>query len=356
MILKYKLKLLYLLAKYFIIITNILDIAFVRLERKNMTIEFKEEQITKKEERIRKPYIGYFSPNGKLIDYNVLLGGNYHDAWRNPVSLTFLSWVSYIINGTSIEDLKTWALFPNMVTNNQYPGIDEYVIRGYGTFYDFNYDDIDWFLKTLYSRINDIENNWHTYENIDDYSLFEYKLLLFFRNAYKNKTFFDSIQRKISVENPDVVQERLKYKYRNCNCSDRFLEEIYQDHLKKELLSHLKDICVQYLGYDALERFKPNGAEIKIPYRYEDYDFDFLANPRIITSSHPNVNERYYNYLLMDWTVHRLPRYYYNEQTGLYEKSDFSTFYQSDKEQKLNQEIQSIKKIVPLKERKKYFR
>lgn len=133
-----------------------------------MTIEFKEEQITRREERTGEPFIGYFAPNGKLINYNVALGGNYHDAWRNPVSLAFLAYVSYIIKGTSIEGLKKRALNPNMVTNNQYPGIGEYVIRGYGINYDFNYYDFDCFLETLYNRISSIEDSLHTYGTIDD--------------------------------------------------------------------------------------------------------------------------------------------------------------------------------------------
>lgn len=124
--------------------------------------------------------------------------------------------------------------------------------------------------------------------------------------------------------------------------------------MKEELLSHLKDICVQYLGYDALERFSPDGSLIEVPDRYEDYDSYFLDTPRVITSSYPN--ERYYNYLIMNWDVHSVPRYYYNLQTGLYEKDDFSMFYQSDAEQRLGEEIKSIRKLVPLDERKNYFR
>lgn len=319
-----------------------------------MTIEFKEEQITKSEKRTGEPFIGYFSPNGKLINYNVLLGGNYHDAWRNPVSLCFLSYISYIIKDTSIKDLKKWALFPDMVTNNQYPGIDEYVIRGYGVNYEFNYDNFDRFLKKLNDRITSFEDKKREYGNIGDYNEFQYKLLLFFKKAYKNKNFFDTIQRKIYIEHPEITKEKLRNKYDDF--SDWKLESFYRDYLKKDLLSHLKDICVQYLGYDSLERFKPNGEVIKVPYRYEDYNFDFLANPRVITSSYPNVNERYYKYLVMGWAVHRVPRYYYNEQTEKFEKSDFSTFYQSETEHELEQEIKSIKKLVPLKERVKYFR
>ncbi len=341
---------------WYIIIANILGTIFLWIGVKNMSIEFKEAQITKREKRTREPFIGYFSPNGKLINYNVLLGGNYHVDWCNPVSLAFLSWISYIIEGTSIEKLKERALFPDMVTKNQYPGIDEYVIRGYGINYEINYESFDFFIKTLYKRISDIEEIWHTYGRIEEYTEFEYQLLLFFKNAYRDKKFFDTIQRKISIKNPNIVKKKLKYKYRNCILSDGEVESFYRDYLKEELLSHLKDICVQYLGYDSLEKFKPNGVVIKVPSRYEDYDFDFLTSPRIITSSYPNVNERYYNYLLMDWAVHRLPRYYYNERTGLYEKSNFSMFYQSETEQKLEKEIRSIKKLVPLEERKRYFR
>lgn len=320
-----------------------------------MTIDFYEEQITRREELTREPFIGYFAPDGTLINYNVLLGENYHDAWRNPVSLAFLAYVSYIIKGTSIEDLKTWASVPDMVTDNQYPGIDEYVKRGYGIDYDFNFDSFDLFLNALYEQIASIENYQHTYGKLGDYTEFQYQLLLFFRNAYKNKKFFETIQREISIENPTIVMEKLKYQYRNCHLYDGELESIYRDYLKEELLSHLKDICVQYLGYDSLERFKPNGTEIKVPGRYEYYNFDFLANPRIITSSYPNVNERYYKYLAFDWVVHRVPRYYYNESTGLFEKFDFHLFYQSEKEKRLGLEIQSLKKL-PLEDRINYLR
>lgn len=317
-----------------------------------MTIEFKEEQITAREERTREPYIGYFAPNGSLINYNVLFGENYHDAWRNPVSLSFLSWVSYIIGGTSVEELKARTVYPDTVINIEYPGIDEYVKRGYGIDYMFEYDSFDFFLELLHKNIDEVEQRRRNYGGLRGYSEFEYELLQFFKNAYRDRKFFDSIQRKISIENPYVVQERLEHRYRNCN----YLEDLYRDHLKKELMAYFKDICVQYLGYDSLERFKSNGTDIEIPNWDDEYAFDFLANPRIITSSYPNVNERYYNYLLMDWSVHRLPRYYYNEKTGIYEKSDFSIFYESETEQKLGKEIQSIKRLVPLKERKKYFR
>lgn len=317
-----------------------------------MTIEFKEEQIAYVEERRREPFIGYFAPNGELINYNVLLGGNYHDAWRNPVSISFLSWVSYIVQGTSIEELKHKTSVSSVFTNNYYPGIDEYVKWGNVDYDFFVYKNLDKFLEALHRHIEELEDNFYKYGGFSGYAEFQYRLSLFFKNAYKNKRFFDSIQRKIIIENPNIVKKRLKH--RNPGISDEQLKLVYHDYLRKELLSYLKDICVQYLGYDALERFNHNGTEIEIPYYYED--FDFRATPRIITSSCSNPNERYFNYLIMDWIVNILPRYYYNDKSGVYEKSDFNMFYQSEKEKRLGQEIQSIKKLVPLKERYRYFR
>lgn len=308
-----------------------------------MIIDFVQNQIIQYEKLNREAYVGYFSPNGKLIDFNTLIGENHHETWKNPVSKAFLTWVSYIVRGTCIKDL----------IDNQYPGLNESVIRGFsGGNYYFNYQSIDDFLQMLDKRIDEIKR----FKKLDDYLKFEYDLLLFFKCAYRNKRFFDSIQRKIIVENPNVVKERLRNEYSNCDLSEKKLELIYCDYLKKELLSYFKDICVQYLGYDSLERFKVDGTEIKLPFWYEKYDFNFLANPRIITSSYPNVNERYYIYLVMGWAVHRLPKYYYNEQTGLFGKSNFWMYYQSEKEKILEEEIQSIKRLVPLEERIDYVK
>ena len=320
-----------------------------------MAIKYYEEAINRSEMRRREPYTGYIAPNGDLISFSTLFGGSHHDDWRNPVSQEFLSWVSYIVEGTSIKNLREHAICEEMIINNQYPGIDEYVIRGCGTFYDFNYENMDYFLNLFNEYLTDLEEQYKEYGGPErGYDAFAYQLLLFFKNAYKNKTFFETIGRQIRIENPEEVKKRLGDFYNDM--SDSEIESIYHNHLKDELIRFFKDICVQYLGYDSIERFKPDGSPIEIPYSYQNYDFDFQENPRIITSSYPNTNERYYNYLLMDWDVHKLPRYNFNEKTGLYERSDFNIFYQSDKEEKIGKEIQSIKKLVPLKERPKYFR
>lgn len=314
-----------------------------------MTIKFEEEEIMRKEKFNREPYVGYFSPKGELIDYNILLGGNHHDDWRNPVSATFLSFVSYIIEDTSSKKLGGKG-YDNLADLDKYPNIDEVVKRGYSHFYDFNEDSIDDFLLRLYSKIEYIKR----YSSAGGYKEFEYRLMQFFINSYKNRTFFETIGKKIKIENPSAAKEKMRKIRPNIHWDD--LEYTYRLHLKMELLSYFKEICVSYLGYDSLEQFKSNGDAITIPIGLE-YNFDFLDNPRVITSSSKNINERYFNYLLMDWEVRRVPRFIYNERTEMYEEeSSSSIMYQSKEEECLEKEIGSIKRLIPRKYRYKYFR
>lgn len=319
-----------------------------------MAIEFEKEEVIKREKFVRETYIGYFSPTGELINFNIMLGSNYHNSWQNPVSWTFLSFVSYIIKNTSIEKLKNSPIgkqYPNTIINNQYLGIDEYVKRGYGYDYDFNYDSFDSFISFLEKEINRLKR----YKYDDVYDRFKYDLLLFFKNAYNNRRFFDAIGKNIMVEDDITINKRNAAKPRNHELSYSDEVKFYREYLQEELLSHLKDICVQYLGYDSLERFGTNNKEIFIS-PHEEYNLDFNKNPRVITSSYPNVNERYYNYLLMDWRVDKVPRFFFNEQKGIYETHDYFDYYESEKEKNLEKEIHAVRKLVPINERHKYFR
>lgn len=85
-----------------------------------------------------------------------------------------------------------------MIINNQYPGLDEFVVREYGINYDFNYDDIDSFLETLYSRINVIEDNWHTFGSIGDYTLFE-EIKSHSRELIHELDFINNIQKVVVI-------------------------------------------------------------------------------------------------------------------------------------------------------------
>lgn len=170
--------------------------------------------------------------------------------------------------------------------------------------------------------------------------------------------FFEAIDREIKIDNPEYIFNKFYKGYeKDMYCADRMVDIYIKEIILKD---HFKDICVQYLGYDSLERFSPNGRRIKVPHRewlITKGPTNFQKTPRIITSSAPNPKERFYNYLLMDWDVHILPRYMFNEQTGMYEKEpEYLGFHYSDKEEILAKEIASIKKLVPLEDRPKYFR
>jgi len=173
---------------------------------------------------------------------------------------------------------------------------------------------------------------------------------------YLNKRFFECIGRDIWVEDPEVVKERIKEEYKKCSLRDSELDGLYLRDLRIQLLAHFKDISVQYLGYDSLERFNPETLrELNIPKKLEEYNFDFLNNPRIITTSCFNPNERYFNWLIRDYVVHQLPKYNFNVLTRIYEQvPDISPFHIKQSEEIYSKEIASIRRLVPREERYKY--
>ena len=125
-------------------------------------------------------------------------------------------------------------------------------------------------------------------------------------------------------------------------------------------MSYFKDIAVCYLRYDSIERFMPNGEIIKVPYNnnyiscFNPYSTYFWYTPRIITTSYPNINERFFNFKIMNWSIHKLPRYTFNEKTLKYEvEPDYYDFIFSKTEEIYEKEIEAIKRLVPLKERYK---
>jgi len=323
-----------------------------------MTVDFYDKQIIEKEKITRQPYIGFFAPEGTLIDFNMRLGANTHTSYYNPVSYAFCDYVSYIVPGISIKNYKrtsTAKMFPNTVSRNEYIGIDNLVVRGcFIDYQGWNIVDIEFFLKNLNSAVHSFEAS--DINSFSDYEKFKYRILKFFQRAYQNKRFFESIGRDIWIEDPEVVKKRIKEEYRNCNLRESELEGIYLRNLRIQLLAHFKDICVQYLGYDSLERFNSkNLQEISIPDKREDYNFDFFHNPRIITTSCFNPNERYFNWLIRDYVVHQLPKYNYNELTRIYEPVlNMEPYHISHSEEIYGKEIASIRKLVPQNERYKY--
>lgn len=314
-----------------------------------MTIGFSnmERTIVECETYNYKPFVGYIAPNGDLIDFTKPFGMSGHDGWDNLISNTFLKYISYIVKNTSIKKLKEEKTPKEIIESLEYKGIDEYVIRGnkdYSESIDDLIKEIDWILgyKKENSRID----------------RFIYQLLLFYKNAYINNTFFETINKKIEV----ISESDFMLKNKHLQSESSYNQQIaYLNYLKKQLMSYFKDIAVCYLRYDSIEKFI-NGEIIKVPHNnnyiscFNPYSTYFWYTPRTITTSYPNINERFFNFQIMDWSIHKMPRYTFNKNTLKYEEEpDYYDFLFSKREEIYEKEIKAIKRLVPLKERHKYL-
>ena len=290
-----------------------------------MTIEFLGKQFDKYERLKTKPYIGYFTPEGKLVDYNTFLGGS-HGQLGNIVSWTFLLWIkqSNAFKSLGIQDFR----------------INAKLNLGNGI------------IKNADIATGNISSNLAQLQK---------DLIQFLKKAEANQDFIDCIKKRIDSSKIPTYVKRNKKIPMYCGPGGAEgiyeIENVFGKYNTKELLLFLKDICVQYLGYDSIEQFMPSGEFLKIPLYYlyypEDY-YTYFDKPRVITTTSKNINERFYNYLLMEWRVQQLPKYIFNEVTQSYEINTNS--FQSEKDEIYEKEIQSIKKLVPLRERTKYFR
>lgn len=177
--------------------------------------------------------------------------------------------------------------------------------------------------------IRDDDNSKYNYQLEQDI----YKFLL---NCYSAETFFDGIGniRYCMCEHDfyDVYYKKNHpgSSYYGNNYDFELEYSIYKD---KILVDILKEVVIQYLGYHSVERI-----------------------PKTITTSEPNIYETFYNYLLNDFEIFKLPRMNYDSKEKRYIEHEYNEFFISDKELRLKEEINSIKKLVPLKERSKYYR
>ena len=171
----------------------------------------------------------------------------------------------------------------------------------------------------------------------DPYVELEYDMLEFFLNCYQNDTFMEGLGKDCSIMNeleffncqfiqrPDESDEEF-----NQRKHDKYYYHWYQKHM---ILDWMKDVYVEYLGYHYVAR-----------------------TPRTIYTSNFNIYETFYNYLLNDFTIYRLPKMIYNPQLKRYEENIQNEFYIPDSELRLKDEIHSIKRLVSQDERYKYYR
>ncbi len=321
-----------------------------------MTIDFNEQEILKIEQFTGLPLIGYINPQGKIIDYSILIGEYGHDNWRNPVTPIFLNFISFIIKNQKIPKFK-FEGYEEFLEMNKYEGIDDIVKREVEYNNYFNHITYKTFLDTLQRNFEqEIVNaklaQEYGYGQRDVFDTLRCDMVCFFQKLYSNNDFFGSVGKIICVENRDFIAK--KYNIQD----DSKIMEFYHQYLVVNLMSYMKDFCVQYLGYDSIERAIPY-ADLNIFNNIYDSSngYKFFNNPRTITTSCININERFYNWLLMDWQIKRVPRYFWNDQSKKFEleQADY-IFHKTDKEEILEQEIESIRNQIPRTKRKAYFK
>lgn len=318
-----------------------------------MTLDYFEPEMDEIEKRKYIPFVGYINPRGQLIDYTTLIGYQTHYSTKNPASMLFLQFVSYIIKDFSPNELKFfWDEDFHIYKNNKTEGYDYVVKRGYNYYNNYNVCSYEEFLKEIDKYYNNRENvirdqinSAYSFWDMPVYENLQNDLMEFFKKAYTNKDFFKSIGMTFVVDSFDNYIEKQKgeiaKKMENTWFSNYKERNFYNDYQIKQLMSYFKDIMVQYLGYDSIERRLKIGTK----------------SFKVITTSSNNINERFYNWLLMDWNIYKVPKMIWNEKENKFVKErQILSLYQTEKEEILGKEIESIKKEIPKQYRKKYFR
>ncbi len=324
-----------------------------------MVIDFEKDEIKAKELKNGIPYVGYFSPMGKIIDYNVGLGGQTHNSWTNPVSSIYLKYVSYIITNETIDGSYGQYLKehnPDKLKEMISDGLNELVYRGHSSYYGGVHSSFKEFYEEIISDIEKYENIIK-YDRSDEYDKFILDLLKFFEKAYKNRDYIKTTNKITRIDNQKDIEKRVKEEFFLEEDDEYICNRLVEREVNKELLSCFKDICVQFIGYDSIERYGPNGNKITIPKNEEDYDSFFYKTPRVITTSNNDIYNRFYNYLIMDWDVYKVPRFIYDKKKEEYVVLENNlNQYRQEREEEIKEEIQSIKRLVPPYERNKFFK
>lgn len=160
-----------------------------------------------------------------------------------------------------------------------------------------------------------------------------YKFLI---NCYSADTFFEGVgnvqtcMSELEFWNKEHKIKHPKMDFYKDRYSVKMDYDIYKDHI---LAKVFKDVMIQNLGYHSVER-----------------------TPKTITTSASNIYEIFYNYLLNDFTIYQMPKMIFDSSKNKYIQYNHNEFLVSDSELRLKDEIQSIKRLVPIKERSKYYR
>lgn len=263
-------------------------------------------------------FIGFLNSVGKAIDYSKPLGLGGHD--KNYITELFK-----VFFPLKIKESKHMSPLEIHIMSN------EYLER-----------ERKQKINSLNERINKtkeklIDYNNYGWENYITYSQLELDLYYFLLNCYSGDTFFKGLGKNVDT----MCQHEFfltQFSKRNIpnqrfDVSDQDFEFEYWYYQTKTILSVFKDVMVQYLGYHSVERL-----------------------PRTITTSEFNIYETFYNYLLNDYNIVQIPKMFYDDNKKMYIEYTKNNFLVSDKELRLKDEVQAIKKLVPPEKRYQYYR
>ena len=281
-----------------------------------MTIDFYGKTVHDYEVENARPYIGYISPKGYLVDYNSERGGK-HRTIGNIVSWTFLMWIKESKNFEDLRlgDVKINASFDRktgIITNADLPSVEE--------------TDLE-----LLKLQRDV--------------------LEFLRVTEKDPEIIKKIRARIDV---DLIPEDVK-KYGRLGREDENMFEVgrvFGYANTTNLLTLLKDICIEYLRYDSIEKISPNGEYLVYPVVCDPGDpFAYMDRPRTIDTSNKDIYVRFFNYLLMGYKNTKMPRYVLNSETGLYELEPEGMYsIQSGKDIEYQKELEAVLRLIPKNE------
>jgi hypothetical protein len=115
--------------------------------------------------------------------------------------------------------------------------------------------------------------------------------------------------------------------------------------------------CFYELNSSFMNEFMNMGPESSTDYLVQLLNYDKVERlPKTITTSKFNMNEAFFNYLLMDFKIFQVPQVLYSENKGDFDFKFPSDYIQSGNEKHFEEEIKLIKKYVPLNERYKYYK
>lgn len=275
-----------------------------------MTLPFNKEVINDGEiniENFKYPnFVGFLNPYGFPIEFEDKFGYTGHE---QPPSIQELFRVYYILK---IRNSKLISSLEEYIMSDKYQNSEK-----------------ERYSSILKEELQRCKKNY-SYSMISEQQM-EIDVYNFLLNCYSADTFFEGVG---NINTCMCEQEFWNQEYKGLyDIEDLDFKLEYGIYKDKILVDIFKNVMIQYLGYHSIERV-----------------------PRTITTSSFRIYETFYNYLLNDFTIFQMPKMIFNPKERKYIPQNPNDFFLPDSELRLRDEIQAIKKLVPINERAKYYR